>query len=279
MRKYSIGVFDSGFGGLAILKEVIRQLPKYNYLYLGDSNRSPYGSRTQKEIYRFTKQAVDFLFKSNCFLVILACNTSSCLALRKIQQDYLPKHYPQRRVLGVIIPTAEVAVLKTKNNKIGIIATQATTKSLAFQRELKKINPKIRAFQKACPLLVPLIERGEQNSKKCQEILRDYLKPLSSKGIDTLVLGCTHYSFLVDYLEKQFPKFLNDRQDFWEIIAEGKIVAEKLKDYLRRHQEIERNLLKENKINFLTTGEKAKFEKIGSLFFGKRIKAKKISLE
>lgn len=271
MREYSIGVFDSGFGGLEILKEIVKELPEYNYLYLGDSARAPYGTRSQDVIYTFTKQAVDFLFKEDCWLVILACNTASSRALRKIQKEYLSTHYPDRRVLGVLIPAAEEAIEVTKNNRIGVIGTEATVSSGSFGRELKKLNPDINVFQKACPLLVPIVEYGEKDPKVINLVIRNYLKPLLEKNIDTLILGCTHYGLLEEYIRKVAGKEI-------KLILEGEVVAKKLRDYLNRHPEIESILKKDSKIRFLTTDLTEKFELIGSQFFSKAIKAEKIRL-
>ena len=200
-NKY-IGVFDSGFGGLDILKTITKKLPNYDYIYLGDTARTPYGTRSKEIIYEFTKQAVDFLFESNCEIIILACNTASSDALKKIQQEYLPKYYPNKKVLGVLIPTAEEAITKTNNNKVGVIATEGTIKSESFKKELLKLNPKIKVFQKACPLLVPIVEAGEQNSNFTETILTKYLKPLIKQRIDTLILGCTHYGILEGKIKK-----------------------------------------------------------------------------
>ncbi|OIO45913.1 glutamate racemase [bacterium (Candidatus Gribaldobacteria) CG10_big_fil_rev_8_21_14_0_10_37_21] len=274
MQKYSIGVFDSGFGGLAVFKEISKALPQYNYIYLGDTANCPYGNRSQTQIYQFTQQAVDFLFSQNCFLVILACNTSSCLALHIIQQEYLFKNYPSRRVLGVVVPASEEAALLTKNMKIGVIATKATVSSLAFKRELTKLNPKIKVFQQACPLLVPLIEQGKHNASETKTLLQKYLKRILKEGIDTLILGCTHYGLL----EKQIQHFGNDRLQNVEVVSEGKITAKKLKDYLLRHPEIETKLAIESKLSFLTTGKVVKFKKLASLFYGKEILPKKVKL-
>jgi len=271
-KKNSIGIFDSGFGGLEILREIVKELPQYNYIYLGDTARAPYGNRSQEQIYDFTKQAVDFLFKRNCGLIILACNTVSSEALRKIQREYLPKYYPEKRVLGVIIPAAESAVKATENNRIGVIATSGTIVSNAFQRELKKLDSRIQIFQQACRLLVPIVEAGKQDSKDTEMILRNYLKPLVNENIDTLVLGCTHYGFL----ENQIRKIVGDRIN---IISEGKIVAEKLKDYLERHSETKDILAENSEIEFLTTDLSDKFKTLGTNFFGEPINPKKVSLQ
>lgn len=270
-RENFIGVFDSGFGGLDILREIVKKMPDYNYMYLGDTARTPYGTRSQEVVYKFTEQAVDFLFKKRCQLVILACNTASSEALRKIQREYLPKKYPDRKILGVVIPASEDASVKTFNNKIGVIATSGTVKSDAFKFELKKLNPKIRVFQQATPLLVPLVEAGEHNSLAADLILKNYLRPLLKNKIDTLVLGCTHYGIL----EKKIKKIVGKSV---KVITEGKIVAEKLKDYLKRHPEIENKISKNSKKIFYTTDLTDNFSVLGSKFFGRKIKAEKVQL-
>ncbi len=267
-----IGVFDSGFGGLEILKEIVKMLPQYDYIYLGDSARAPYGSRSQKLIYSFTEQGVDFLFKRGCELIILACNTVSSEALRKIQQEYLPNHYPQKRVLGVIIPAAEEGIELTKNNRIGVIATQGTVASGAFKRELKKLKSEVKVFQKACPLLCPIIEEGEQNHNVLRAALENYLPPLTEKNIDVLILGCTHYGLLKDKINAVIG-------DNIKLVSEGKIVAEKLKDYLKRHSEIRKELTKNSRTEFLTTDLTDKFRILGSQFFGTPIAPKKVIIE
>lgn len=273
--KSFIGVFDSGFGGLAILKEIVKKLPNYNYIYLGDTARTPYGTRSQEVVYKFTEQAVDFLFKKGCWLIILACNTASAEALRSIQQNYLPRNYPDRRVLGVVIPASEEAVAKTTGDRIGVLATNGTVKSNAFKRELKKLNPKLKIFQQAAPLLVPLVEAGEHNSKVADLILKNYLNPLLKNKIDTLVLGCTHYGIL----EKKIKKIVGKNIDVIDVITEGKIVAEKLKNYLKNHPEIERKIGKNSKRIFYTTDLTNNFSILGSKFFGKKIKPEKIKLD
>ncbi|MCX6789424.1 MAG: glutamate racemase [Candidatus Gribaldobacteria bacterium] len=266
-----IGVFDSGFGGLSILKEIVRSLPQYDYLYLGDTARTPYGTRSQEVIYQFTEQSVDFLFKRGCRLIILACNTASSEALAKIQQDYLPKHYFDCRVLGVLIPAAEQAVAKTKNNRVGVIATSGAVNSLAFIREIKKIKPSIQVFQNPAPLLVPLVEEGEHNSPMIDLAIAKYLKPLLQKNIDTLVLGCTHYGIL----EKKIKQIVGSKI---AVISEGKVVAKKLADYLSRHPLIEQQLSRNGHLEFLTTDLTDKFQKLGSQFFGSDIKPRTIQL-
>ena len=270
-KKFSIGVFDSGFGGLEILGKIVKELPEYSYIYLGDTARTPYGSRSQEVVYNFTKQAVDFLLKKECQLVILACNTASSEALQKIQKTYLPKYYPERRVLGVIIPASEKAVEITKNNRIGVIGTEGTVNSRAFERELKKINPKVKVFQKACPLLVPIIEAGEEKSPAADLILKNYLNPLIRRKIDTLILGCTHYGLL----ENKIKKIAGNRI---KIVTEGRVVAEKLRDYFKRHPVTERKITNKNNVKFLTTDLTDKFRVLGSKFFGKKIHPEKVEL-
>ncbi len=271
-KKGSIGIFDSGLGGLEVLKHIVKKLPQYDFIYLGDNARAPYGSRSQEVIFNFTLQAILFLFKQNCPLIILACNTASAEALRKIQQEWLLKSFPNNRVLGVIIPAVQQAVKISKNNKVGVVATEGTIKSKAFERELKKSNPKIKIFSNSASLLVPIVEAGEHNSQIAKIALQKYLKPILAKKIDTLILGCTHYGIL----EKQIKKTVGKNV---RVISEGKVVAEKLVDYLQKHPEIKKRLSKNSQQLFLTTDLTNKFQKLGSNFFGKKIKPQKITLE
>ena len=264
-----IGIFDSGFGGLNVMKGIVKELPNYNYIYLGDTARIPYGNRSKEVVYEFTKQAVDFLFGSGCELIILACNTVSSDALRRIQQEYLFKRYSKKTVLGVIIPAVEHASLKTKNKRVGVIATEGTVQSGAFKREFKKIDKKIKIFQKACPLLVPIVEAGQHNSKVVDIILQEYLKPLKANKIDTLILGCTHYGIL----EKKIKKIVGKKI---KVVSEAGIVARKLQEYLRRHPEIDKKLMKNKKYVFYSTDLTEGFKKLGSKFFGKKIKVRKV---
>jgi len=273
MNNKKIGIFDSGFGGITILREIVKKIPQYSYIYLGDSQRAPYGSRSQSEIYKFSCQAVNFLLQKNCQLIIFACNTASAKALRKVQQEYLPKIQKNKtkRVLGVIIPTVEIAVKKTKNKKIGILGTESTVASLTFTKEIEKLDNKIQVTEIDCPLLVPMIEAGEHDSKIINSILEKYLKPLIKKNIDTLILGCTHYSVLKNRIKKLLPANI-------KILAEPKIIAEKLQEYLARHVEIESQLAKHANIKFFTTCSAKRFEKLGSEFFGVNIEAEVIKL-
>src|SRR3989339_927108 len=241
-----IGVFDSGLGGLTILKALLKELPQYNYVYLGDNARVPYGNRSPETIYEFTKQAVEFLFKKNCKIIILACNTATSTSLKKIQQEYLPKHYPDRRVLGVIKPVVEELesqIINNKTQKIGIIGTKATVNSGAFVREIDKTLPNSSVYQQACPLLVPFIEDGLKNNKVLKLILKEYLDGLLKEKIKALVLACTHY----EVIEKEIQKTIGREI---KIISEGKIIAKKLEEYLQNHQEIEKKLEKHKKVEY-----------------------------
>jgi len=251
------------------MKGIVKKLPNYNYIYLGDTARIPYGNRSKEVVYEFTRQAVDFLFGSGCELIILACNTVSSDALRRIQKEYLSERYFKRNVLGVIIPAVEHASLKTKNKRVGVIATEGTVQSGAFVREFKKIDGKIKIFQKACPLLVPIVEAGQQNSEAVDIILQEYLHPLKAKKIDTLILGCTHYGIL----ENKIKKIVGNNV---RVISEAKIVAKKLQEYLQRHPEMNERLMKNKKYVFYSTDLTDRFEKLGSKFFGKKIKVKKV---
>lgn len=270
-RKKRIGVFDSGFGGLHVLRSIVRTLPHYEYVYLGDTARTPYGDRTQETIYAFTKQAMDFLFKHGCALVIVACNTASSEALRRIQQEYLPKHGHGKNVLGVLIPAAEEAMQKTSNKKVGVIATRGTVASKKFVRELTKLDARVKVFQKACPLLVPLVEAGEQNSPETETILKRYLAPLLKKKIDTLILGCTHYGIL----EKKIRAIVGPKMN---IISEAKVVPKKLEKYLKKHVEFERTLSKRPNVHFYSTDRTDNFQILGSKFFGRSIRVEQAVL-
>lgn len=261
MRNSSIGVFDSGLGGLSILKEILKALPEYDYVYLGDNARVPYGGRSPELIYQFTKKAVDFLFrKQNCFLIIIACNTATAAALRRIQQEYLPKSFPKRRVLGVIRPIVEV-IIENKARRVGVIGTYATVESKAFIKEFKKLAPKISVYQKACPLLVPIIEEGETEWKGLELILQRYLKPLKAKKIDNLVLGCTHYGLITSKIAEIMGKKVN-------ITSPGRAVAVKLKDYLKRHPEIEKKLSRTPSRKYFVTDLNKRYIKLIKLFLG-----------
>lgn len=239
-----IGLFDSGLGGLIVTHSVVAALPQYDYVYLGDTARVPYGNRSQATIYEFTKHAVEYLFEQNCQLVIVACNTASAEALRKIQQEFLPAHYPDRRVLGVLIPAAEEAVTQTQNGKIGVIATKSTVDSRAYIREIHKLSPHAIITQQSTPLLVPLIENNAL--QYADPMLNDYLAPLLSANIDTLILGCTHYPVLKHRIQQKVGTGVN-------IIAQDDVIPAKLTNYLQRHPEVESTLTKHSTQQFFTT--------------------------
>lgn len=252
-----IGVFDSGLGGLVVLKSFLEKLPNYNYLYLADTANLPYGEKRQSEIYSLTQKAVSFLFQQGCQLVILACNTISAEALRKIQQEWLPKHYPTRRVLGVIRPTVEVVGELTNREKlkVGVLATSATVNSRAYVRELKKINPLVKISQQPAPQLVPLIEKYWGKELNFSSKLDYYLKQYLSKfpdDLDFLILGCTHYSLI-------YPQICQLVSPKTKIITQNKIIAEKLSDYLQRHSEIDSQLEKNGQLSFLATASSEDF--------------------
>lgn len=267
MHTSSIGIFDSGFGGLTVLRGIVKALPDYDYIYLGDSARAPYGGRTKAEIFSYTEQAVLFLAKKKCSLIILACNTASSGALRSIQKKYAhAKGFP--KVLGVLIPASEEAVQRTKNENIGVIATKRTVASGAFDREIKKLNSHISVFQKACPLLVPLIESGQLNTEKTKNILRAYLHPLTRKHIDTLILGCTHYGLMEKHIRAIVGAHVR-------IVSEERAVPKKLKTYLRKHADIEETISTHSRVTFYSTGMSEKFAELGSVLYGKKISVKK----
>lgn len=260
-----IGVFDSGLGGLIITRAIIKKLPQYDYVYLGDTKNLPYGQKTPIQIYRFTLKAVDFLFKQNCQIIIIACNTASALALRKIQQKYLPTHYPNRRVLGVVIPTLEVADDKHRRKIMGVIGTNATIKSHIYKKELMKIYNQAKIFELATPDLVPLLE---QNSlQEAQKSLELYLKPLQKQGIEALVLGCTHYPILKRGIKEIMPKNT-------AVISQDEIIPQKLKDYLKRHKEIKGKLSGNRKREFWVTAKNKKFDEVAKRLFGRKLDLK-----
>ena len=263
-----IGVFDSGFGGLTIFKDIEKELPNYDYIYLGDNARTPYGNHSQEVIYEYTKQAVQYLFKQGCDLIILACNTASSEALRKIQEEYIDNK--DKNILGVIRPLIEEASELTKNKVIGIMGTKSTVNSKAYINELKEKYAGINIIQEACPLLVLLVEENLENSVEANMILKRYIKPLKSNNPDIIILGCTHYGFLQNKIQNYFGKNI-------KVLESGKIIAKKLKEYLDNHK----NLVKESKNKkriFLTTDSNITFDKAATKFLGRDIKSKTINL-
>ena len=276
-----IGVFDSGYGGLTILKEIRKVLPEYDYLYLGDNARAPYGTHSFEVIYQYTLQAVKYLFEQDCALVILACNTASAKALRTIQQHDLVERQKSKdksqkpvNVLGVIRPTVEAVPGMTKTGHVGVLATPATVSSESYLLELEKIDPTLKVTQQACPMWVPLIEAGEHTGDGADYFVDEYLKAILEKDpeIDTLVLGCTHYPLLKEKIEA----WLANRSV--QIIAQGTLEAESLKDYLKRHPEYREQLSNNGTCHYLTTENADRFSQSASLFIGEKITAEHISL-
>lgn len=266
-----IGLFDSGFGGLHVLRSIVGRSPEYGYLYLGDSARAPYGPRSSDEVYTYTKQGVEFLFAHGAELVVLACNTASSEALRKIQQGY-QKEGSNKKVLGVLIPFAEAAAARTKNRRVGVMATEGTVRSNSFPREITKVDGTIQVFQQACPMLVPLVEAGEQNSPQADRLIRTYITPLLEKNIDTLVLGCTHYGILEGKIRDVAGKNIH-------IISDRDVMPESLAAYLERHPELEKRITKNGTMRFYCTGNTGTFNTIGGIFFGKSIEAEQVTLD
>lgn len=268
-----IGVFDSGVGGLTVLHHFLIELPQYNYIYLGDNANVPYGNKSPEIIYSYSKKAIDFLYSRGCKLIIIACNSASAQALRRLQQEYLPENYPDLKVLGVIRPIAEKIVSINNIKKIGIIGTKATINSNIYLDEIKDLNSNIEIFQKATPLLVPLIEEGWLKKTETKMILKKYLIALKNKQVEALVLACTHYPFLLKNIKNIMGKGCL-------VFDPGKVVSDSLKDYLQRHPEIETALnKKEKKCVFFTTDSPKKFKELGEVFLGKKIDIiEKISL-
>lgn len=268
-----IGVFDSGYGGLTILNGIRKRLPQYDYIYLGDNARAPYGTRSFDIVYRFTLEAVTYLFNQGCPLVILACNTASAKALRSIQQNNLPEIDPSRRVLGVIRPTVETIGDISRTGKIGIFATPGTVRSGSYEMEIAKLYPGFTTITHACPMWVPLIENGEAASPGADYFVKQEVDRLLAKepGIDTIILGCTHYPILLDKILKYVPEGIH-------VIPQGNLVAESLADYLHRHPEMERRLTKEGKCRYLTTENDEKFNESASIFLSNPVIAESINL-
>jgi len=273
---HPIGVFDSGYGGLTVLKEFMQYLPEYDFVYLGDNARTPYGTRSFDVVYEYTLEAVNYLFDHGCHLVILACNTASAKALRNIQQLDLPHMAPNRRVLGVIRPSIEAVSEMTNNGHVGVVATSGTVASESYPIELEKwSNGKVkRTTQEACPMWVPIVENDVRETPGADYFIQTNLQSLFAKDpeIDSLILGCTHYPLLVDSIRKFIPK------QGVSIIEQGKIVSEKLVDYLHRHPEIDAVCSKRAGRKFYTTEEVHFFEARARQFLGYEIEAEKIEL-
>ena len=268
-----IGIFDSGYGGLTILHGIRQLLPEYDYLYLGDNARAPYGPRSFDVVYEFTRQAVVKLFEMGCHLVILGCNTASAKALRSIQQIDLPKIDPERRVLGVIRPTAEVIGSLTKTRHVGVLATEGTIKSESYNLEIRKLYPDIQVSGVACPFWVPLVEYNEADSPGADYFVKkriDQIMRLDAE-IDTLILGCTHYPLLMPKILKYLPAGVR-------VVPQGEYVAESLKAYLERHPQIEQRCAKNGTVNYLTTENPEKFKEQAQIFLHEPVEVENISL-
>lgn len=263
-QKNIIGVFDSGLGGLTVLKNFLKLLPEYNYLYLGDNARLPYGEKSSETIYEYSRQALSFLFDSGCNLVIIACNTASAQALRKLQQEYLIKNHPNKRVLGVIRPLVE-EVLKKKKKVVGVIGTRSTINSKAYIKEVQSIDEEIKIEQVATPLLVPLIENAWHKKPETKMILKKYLRRLKDKKISMLILACTHYPFLIKDIRRICGKNI-------EVPDPGEIIAESLKKYLERHPELGIKKTKNPKRLFFSTERNPLFNSLAESFVGQKIK-------
>jgi len=268
-----IGVFDSGFGGLTILDGIRHKMPHYDYIYLGDNARAPYGTRSFDIVYEFTLQAVKKLFSMGCPLVILGCNTASAKALRSIQQQYLPLHAPSRRVLGVIRPTAEVVGRLSTSKHIGVLATEGTIKSESYTLEIQKLYPETTVVGQACPMWVPLVENNEHDKPGADYFVRDSIDKLRAQDplIDTVILGCTHYPLLLPKIEQYCPPGIT-------LVPQGRYIAESLADYLHRHTEMDARITRGGTCQYFTTESRTKFRESASIFLHEEVEVQRISL-
>lgn len=266
-----IGIFDSGFGGLTVFRAIEKRLPEYDYIYLGDNARVPYGNRSHETVYEYTKECVEILFGMGCSLVVLACNTASAKALRTIQQGDLPLYEDMKKVLGVIRPTAERVGEFTLSGEIGILATTGTVVSNSYPIEIQKFFPELKVFQQACPMWVPLIEAGDLDSPATHYYTKLYLNALlaQSPQIDTVVMACTHYPLIEDLIRQYLPAGIR-------LVGQGELVAESLEDYMQRHPEIDELCSRNGAREFLTTDNASDFEEKGQLFYGQPLKARQI---
>lgn len=271
--KAPIGVFDSGYGGLTVLREIKNHLPQYDFIYLGDNARTPYGSRSFDTVYQYTLESVKWLFSMGCPLIILACNTASAKALRTIQQKYLPGYDPEKRVLGVIRPTAEIIGNYSTTKKIGVLGTKGTVKSESYPIEIERFFPELKVIQHPCPMWVPLVENNEYNSDGADYFIKKDLDILlnTDPGIDTVLLACTHYPLLLHKIKNYLPTN-------FKVISQGKIVAESLQDYLDRHPEIESRCTKNSELNFFTTDSTTDFDQHSQIFFGEKVSSQHVDL-
>lgn len=263
-----IGIFDSGYGGLTVFREIVDLLPQYDYVYLGDNARTPYGTRSFETVYNYTLESVLKLFEMGCPLVILACNTASAKALRTIQQKDLVKMDSALRVLGVIRPTAEIIGQYSCSRKVGVLGTSGTVRSESYPIEITKVSPDVQVYQQACPMWVPLIENNEHLDEGADFYVKKYIDELLNQEpeIDVFLLGCTHYPLLIDKIKEHLPKHV-------QVISQGEIVAASLKDYLRRHPEMEQSISKGATRKFFTTDDPSRFDEHASVFFGEKIQS------
>jgi glutamate racemase len=273
MDRRPIGIFDSGYGGLTVFKAIAARLPRYDYIYLGDNARAPYGNRSFDTVHQYTLQCVQWFFEQGCPLVILACNTASAKALRTIQQKDLPRIAPDNRVLGVIRPTAEVIGNYSPNKVIGVLGTKGTVTSDSYKIEIGKFFPDTAVHQLACPMWVPLIENGEYNSPGADYFVKKYLDALlaTAPGLDAILLACTHYPLLMDKIKAYLPAGIS-------VVAQGDIVAESLAGYLARHNEMEARLSRGGTMTFHTTDDTADFDNHASIFFGSDVSSQHLDL-
>lgn len=273
MNPGPIGIFDSGYGGLTVFRDIRRELPQYNYIYLGDNARAPYGPRSFETIYDYTLECVRHLFDMGCHLVVLACNTASAKALRSIQQRDLPTLAPDRRVLGVIRPTTEIVGHFTRTNEVGILATRGTVASRSYIIEIQKFFPDVRVFQEACPMWVPLIENGEHESPGADYFVKKHLDALlaQSPDMDAIVLGCTHYPLLLPKIRQFLPPGIR-------LVVQGEIVAKSLADYLVRHPEMEVQCSRGGQVSFFTTESAADFDAKATVFWGGAVESRHLGL-
>jgi glutamate racemase len=273
MKKIPIGVFDSGYGGLTILAELLKKMPDYDYVYFGDNARAPYGNRSFDVVYSYTLEAVDFLFKQGCELIIIACNTASAKALRTIQQTDLPRYGTNKRVLGVIRPCTEYIGQVTNSNSIGILGTEGTVNSNSYPIELKKFFPSLHVAQHACPMWVPLIENNMHNTEAGKLIIKSDIEGFLSENptIDALVLACTHYPVLLDYIKQLVGETV-------QVVPQGEIVADKLVDYLARHEKLNATLSKGGSVDYYTSENSVFFDEAASTFLHRKIQSQHIAL-
>ena len=274
MQNKPIGVFDSGYGGLTVLKEIVQQLPQYDYLYLGDNARAPYGPRSFETVYQYTLECVEWFFKQGCELVILACNTASAKALRNIQQKDLPGIDPSKRVLGVIRPSTEIIGNYSSTGQLGILGTQGTILSESYPLEIHKFFPGMQVYQEACPMWVPLVENGAANEPGADYFIQKHLDQLmaQSSKIDTILLACTHYPLLMGKIKQFAPTGVT-------IVSQGEIVSKSLADYLEKHPKMAASCSKNSQIRFCTTDSAADFDAHASQFFGKLVISQHVDLQ